>query len=215
MAFQLRRRPDDDDEHVTTFWLITYSDMTTLLLAFFLLMYSFTLLNERRQDELVRSLNVVERGGERKAAPRADLEEKARQIAAQFARDETWVESSPTEVTVGMPSAVTFALGDASLSEAARAPLARVAGILAGVPNVVRVEGHTDNLPMRGARYPSNWHLSVARAQAVVRLLMEKGVDPRRLEVVGYGETRPRQPNDSEEGRAANRRIELKLLREK
>ncbi|HEY3448474.1 MAG TPA: OmpA family protein [Myxococcales bacterium] len=201
--------PEDD----STFWLITYSDMITLLLSFFLLMFSFTLLSQEKQDELLRVLNKVEKPKEdkKKEEEAIDLEAKARQMAAQM--KEAWVETSETEITVGVPSSVTFASGEAALTPAAREPLEKIAEILRTVPNAVRVEGHTDNVPMRGAKFPSNWHLSAARAQSVVRLFQEKGLDPRKLLVVGFGETRPRRDNATEDGRAANRRIEIKLLR--
>ncbi|MBI3182083.1 MAG: OmpA family protein [Myxococcales bacterium] len=212
----LRRAPEDDDEQVTTFWLITYSDMATLLLAFFLLMFSFTLLTESEGGELLKALNVVT-GGE-SADPRAseDLEAAARKIASQFGgagQEEAFVESSEDEVTVVLPSGITFGSAEASLSAEAGAALEKVAGMLAAMPNTIRVEGHTDNVPIRGGPHPTNWHLSAARAQSVVRLLIERGVDPRRLQIFGFGESRPRRPNLTEDGRRANRRIEIKLLR--
>ena len=89
----------------------------------------------------------------------------------------------------------------------------RAAGILAKLPNTIRIEGHTDSIPMRGARFSSNWHLSAARAQSVVRLLLGAGVDARRMQVVGYGDVRPRASNETAEGRGQNRRIEIKILR--
>lgn len=208
---RLSRPVAEEDEDVTTFWLITYSDMVTLLLAFFLLMYSFTLLDEQRQEELVRTLNVVARGVGKQAAGE-DLEARAREIAAQFG-SESWVEATEHEVTVGLPSAVTFAPGSATLSPAGVDALHGIARILTSVPNTVRVEGHTDAVPIATAAFPSNWHLSAARAQSMVRLMIEQGVDPRRVQVVGFGDTRPRASNESEEGRRVNRRIEVKLVR--
>ncbi|MHB8877029.1 MAG: OmpA/MotB family protein [Myxococcaceae bacterium] len=211
MALKLSQRGEEEEDN-STFWLITYSDMTTLLLAFFLLMFSFTLMSQEKQEALLEELNQVAKA---KEAPqrREDLEATAREIAKQFAQDATFIDSTEEEVTVGLSSSVTFALGDAELTPEAREPLDKVAAILARLPNPVRVEGHTDDLPMRGGRYPTNWHLSAARAQSVVKLLIAQGVDPRRLQVIGFGETRPRAPNDSDGGRAANRRIELKLVR--
>jgi len=210
---KLSRAGQEEDEDITSFWLITYSDMTTLLLSFFLLMFSFTLMTQKHQEELVEMLNTVASGKLVPQRSKEELEAAAREIAAQFAKEETFVETTEEEVTVGLSSAVTFALGEAELTGAARQPLERVADILRAMPNTIRVEGHTDDIPIRGGPFPSNWHLSAARAQSVVRLLMARGVDPRRLQVVGFGEVKPRQPNDSEKGRAANRRIEIKLLR--
>ncbi len=217
MAIRLSRPSQEEDEDISSFWLITYSDMTTLLLSFFLLMFSFTLMTQERRDELVAMLNTVTSTKQQvqDVKKKEELENAARDIAAQFKKDETFIESSEEEVTVGLSSSVTFDSGEAMLTEKALAPLEKVAAILVKMPNVIRVEGHTDDVPIRGGRFPSNWHLSAARAQSVVRLLMERGVDPKRLQVVGYGEVKPRQPNDTEAGRAANRRIEIKLLRQR
>lgn len=209
---KLSRPQVEESEDDSTFWLITYSDMITLLLTFFLLMFSFTLMTQEKQEELLRMLNKVEKSkNEEKKKPEVDLEAKAREMAAQL--ESSWMESSEKEVTVGLPSGLTFASGDATLTATAKEPIEKIAAILATVPNVVRIEGHTDNVPMRGGKFASNWHLSAGRAQSVLKLFLEKGLDPKRLQVVGFGETRPRQGNETDEGRAANRRIEIKLLR--
>jgi chemotaxis protein MotB len=210
----ISRRNKAEEEDITSFWLITYSDMVTLLLSFFLLMYSFSVMTEERRHELVEELRTVSANTNVvRERPREDLEQAAREIASQFEQDQAFVENTETEVTVGLSSEVTFASGDAALSEAGWAALVRVAAILARLPNTVRVEGHTDAVPVRGGRFSSNWHLSAARAQSVVRLLVESGVDARRLQVIGYGDVRPREPNDTPEGRGRNRRIEIKIVR--
>jgi chemotaxis protein MotB len=214
MAVSLTRPKREEDEDITSFWLITYSDMVTLLLSFFLLMYSFSVMSEDRQKELVEEMrSVSENKKVRIEEKREDLEKAARDIAAQFQKDETFVENTETEVTVGLSSEVTFASGDDALSPAARDALLKAAAILAKLPNTIRVEGHTDSIPMRGARFSSNWHLSAARAQSVVRLLIEGSVDARRMQVVGFGDVRPRATNETPEGRAQNRRIEIKILK--
>lgn len=208
------RRPVTDDNEGTAFWLITYSDMTTLLLTFFLLMFSFTVMSDQSQHELLEQLNRVDAPRVDPAHEQASLETIAKDIAAQFKDRGVFVEASASEVTVGLSSEVTFASGEATLSPAALEPLGKAAAILARLPNAIRVEGHTDDVPIATARFPSNWHLSTARALAVLRFLTSKGVDPHRLLAAGYGSAQPRAPNDSPEGRAANRRIEIKLVRE-
>ena len=201
-----------EDEDITSFWLITYSDMATLLLTFFLLMYSFSVMREKQKQDLVQQLNQVsENAGLDKK--KEELEQAAREIAAQFQKDDAFVESTETEVTVGLSSAVTFASGDDALSPTGREALLKAAAILARLPNTIRVEGHTDDVPVRGGRLGSNWALSASRAQSVVRLFLEKGMEPRRLQVIGFGEGHPRQPNLDEASRAANRRIEIKIIR--
>ncbi len=213
MAISLSRSRKDDED-ITSFWLITYSDMVTLLLSFFLLMYSFSVFSEESSKQLVDELRDVSKNKVVRVERRSeDLEKAAREIAAQFQKDQTFVENTETEVTVGLSSEVTFASGDDALSERGREALVKAGAILARLPNTVRIEGHTDAVPMRGARFSSNWHLSAARAQSVVKLLLANGVDPRRMQVVGFGDVRPRATNDTPEGRGANRRIEIKILR--
>ena len=210
--------PEDEDD-LAAFWLITYSDMTTLLLAFFLVIYAFTVLGEHKKEKLIDALNMVDSGGDvtEVAASMKTLETAAEEIAAMLGKDATgekpWVKATEAEVTVGLPASITFASGQAELTTEAEGHLRRAAALLADIPNPIRVEGHTDNVPVGGGVFKSNWQLSVARAQSVVRLFMSQGLDPRDLQVVGYADTRPLQTNDTSEGRRANRRIEIQLIR--
>ena len=118
-------------------------------------------------------------------------------------------------LVISFADSVFFDLGKAHLRPEARDLLIRLTKVLARLQNKVVVEGHTDNLPIHTAEFPSNWELSVARAVAVARFLTEAGgIDPRRVAATGYGEWRPRYPNDSEANRAKNRRVDIVLLRE-
>jgi chemotaxis protein MotB len=92
--------------------------------------------------------------------------------------------------------------------------LDKLAEVLKPFPNPIRVEGHTDDRPIKTAAFPSNWELSAARAASVVHQFTRQGIDPLRLEIVGFGEFRPRQPNDTSEGRNANRRVVVLVLEE-
>jgi chemotaxis protein MotB len=85
------------------------------------------------------------------------------------------------------------------------------AKIPATISWILRVDGHTDNIPIRTARFPSNWELSTARAISVVKFLIDQGISPERLAATGFGEYQPIDPRDDEIGRRRNRRIELKL----
>lgn len=117
-------------------------------------------------------------------------------------------------------SEVLFEQGSAALAPAGEAEIANIANILrsiaddipAGIDWVIRVDGHTDNVPITGGRFADNWELSQARALSVVRFMSEDlGIDPRRLAANGFGEFQPLNPLDTPEARAQNRRIELKL----
>ena len=116
-------------------------------------------------------------------------------------------------------SEVLFPKGSASINPAGIEEIGKLAAAIreletqipADIAWVLRVDGHTDNDPIRSLTFQSNWELSSARAIAVVRLLMEEGVTPNRLVAAGFGEFQPIDPADSEEAKARNRRIELKL----
>jgi len=120
-------------------------------------------------------------------------------------RNDLWIE-------VEIRADVLFPSGVAQLSPGASDVIAQLAGVLAPLPNAVRVEGHTDTVPIRTAVFYSNWELSAARAGSVVRLLAGHGVAPGRLAVVGLGEEHPAQTNDTAQGRNANRRVVVVIL---
>jgi len=120
-------------------------------------------------------------------------------------RTELWIE-------VEINSDILFPTGSAALDVHARQTLASLAEVLRDVPNSVRVEGHTDNVPIATATFPSNWELSAGRAASVVHLFADQGVQPSRLAMVGYGQFRPREENDSAQGRNRNRRVMVIIL---
>ncbi|MFI5177786.1 MAG: flagellar motor protein MotB, partial [Vicinamibacterales bacterium] len=107
-----------------------------------------------------------------------------------------------------------FSVGSTDLSEAARAILDDLGAALMDVGNKVLVEGHTDDVPIRTARFASNWELSTARATTVIAYLLEHfAIRPERLSAAGYAEFHPRVPNASAENRARNRRVDIVILR--
>jgi chemotaxis protein MotB len=107
-----------------------------------------------------------------------------------------------------------FEKGQADLTPRTKGVLRKVAGMVKGAGYHLRVEGHTDDLPIRTARYPSNWELSTSRATAVVRYLVDEiKFDPTQVSAAGYADSRPLHPNDSEEHRASNRRVDLVIVR--
>jgi chemotaxis protein MotB len=107
---------------------------------------------------------------------------------------------------------ILFPSGAAEFAASAEPVLDKLATVLKPFPNPIRVEGHTDDRPIRTVSFPSNWELSAARAASVVHQFTKSGIDPLRLEIVGFGEFHPRQPNDTAEGRNANRRVAVLVL---
>lgn len=104
---------------------------------------------------------------------------------------------------------ILFPSGQAQLSPQGLAVLGRLIEVLNATDHRIAVEGHTDDVPIQTERFPSNWELSTGRATSVVRYLESNGVASQRLRATGYADTRPLSPNDSLEGRALNRRVEL------
>lgn len=107
---------------------------------------------------------------------------------------------------------ILFGSGVAGVADTALPVLARLAEILRPFHNALRIEGHTDNVPISTAAFPSNWELSAARAASVVHLFMRQGVDPARMTVAGFGEYKPAGDNASVEGRNRNRRVVIVVL---
>ncbi|WP_162500909.1 OmpA family protein [Modicisalibacter coralii] len=102
-----------------------------------------------------------------------------------------------------------FGSGDADLTDPGRDVVQGLVSLLEQYEGEISVEGHTDSVPIDTPRFPSNWELSSARATAILRYLVKAGVDPSRLRAVGYADTRPLQSNATNQGRAANRRVEI------
>lgn len=115
-------------------------------------------------------------------------------------------------VEIDISASALFRTGEAALQPGTLEVLRQVAAVLGKEELPIEVEGHTDDVPIATAQFPSNWELSSARASSVVRQLVESGVPARRLAVVGLASNQPLAPNDSPEGRAMNRRVTITIL---
>lgn len=133
-------------------------------------------------------------------------------FGALINENDVQVRTSPLWLEVEFNSSILFGSGSANLSQSALVELGSLATMLTRYSNQVTVEGFTDDQPIRNSIYPSNWELSSSRAAAVVRLFADVGVDPARMSSVGYGEHRPIQGNEDNEGRAANRRVIVVIM---
>jgi chemotaxis protein MotB len=122
-------------------------------------------------------------------------------------RENMWLE-------IEINTDILFPSGAGDFTPAAQPVLDKLAEVLKPFPNPIRVEGHTDNRPIRTAAFRSNWELSAARAASIVHEFTRTGIEPLRLEIVGFGEYHPRQSNGTVEGRNANRRVAILVLEE-
>jgi chemotaxis protein MotB len=232
-----RRRYHEEHENHEA-WAIPYGDLVTLLLAFFVVMYAISSVNEGKYRVVADSLNAAFRGpptttepiqvganaASTVAAPVVQLDQDVKRMALrQLAQQATEalnplimqglvdVQAGDGFVEIAIRSDLLFSSGSAKLATEAQSAIRMLGEALRAFPNSIRVEGHTDNIPVTGGVFASNWELSAARAASVVHMLVDSGVDPRRLSVIAYGEYRPVLPNATPDGRNANRRVVLTI----
>lgn len=150
----------------------------------------------------------------------SDLEKIRKELQAYIdengLNDKVSVDLEERGVVLSFKDVALFALGSADLTQDARELINKTGQILKKAPQFIRVEGHTDNLPINTAQFPSNWELSVTRATRVVQeLINEQNLSPDRLSAAGYGEFRPKSPNDTTQNRQQNRRVDIVVLKSK
>lgn len=136
-------------------------------------------------------------------------------LQSEVASGRVKIEQLRDGLNVKLAQAVLFPSGSAELGAEGAVVLGKVAHRLLELPHRILVQGHTDNVPISGRlaqRYPTNWELAGARAASVVRILAQRGVPPARLSAVSLADTEPVASNDSADDRAANRRIEIRLV---
>jgi chemotaxis protein MotB len=222
-------------------WLLTYADMITLLMAFFVMLYSMSVLDLKKFEALADVLRMALGGRGRSvlhggssifnpgaadnpkpaivpgmdiAQMKAIAEEVRRYVEEHGLGGSVGVHVQERGIVVRIAAeGILFDRGKADLRPEAIPILSKVGKMLASMRYQVRVEGHTCSLPINTSKFPSNWELSAARAATVVRFLISMGVRPDRLSAVGYADSRPVAPQDTEENRRKNRRVDIVILR--
>ena len=223
-------------------WLITYADLITLLMVFFIIMYAMSTLNQKKYEVLATSLKSAFNTGSGentiadfqgnailtsmkdtinsetlKNMEDQQLREMAKKVQEQVDKHQMQnsihVTINERGLVISLVDKVLFNSGEAELTPKAKVFLDKIIDIIAKIPNQIRVEGHTDNLPISNIRFPSNWELSTARATRVIAFLIEKQLPAEKLSAAGYGEYRPVVPNTSEQNRSLNRRVDIVILR--
>lgn len=237
-----KRREMHEEHENHERWLVSYADFITLLFAFFVVMYAISSVNEGKYRVLSSTLEqafqtpptaekpisvtlseqVATAAVQSSPIPNAQtakdslesLVERLRSDLADSAqRGEVEIKYDGRRIEVSIKSQVLFASGSAVIAAASMPVLAKVADVVRESDTPVQIEGHTDNVPIVSALYPSNWELSAARAVSVLRLFEEQRVNPSRMAAVGYAEHQPVSDNLSEEGRSRNRRVMVIISR--
>ena len=214
-------------------WMLTYSDMVTLLLCFFVLLFAYSVVDVQKFQQVLSSIQLtfLGSGGLLDAAPALDVPPEEGQATTDMGRmeqilmtyraiqeylrqegleDSISARIEERGIVLEIQDKILFDSGKAEIKEEAKEILAKVSGILRSVNNMIIVEGHTDNVPINTAKYPSNWELSVDRAVQVVKYLSSRHhISPQRFIATGYGEYHPVADNSTVEGRARNRRVNI------
>ena len=134
-------------------------------------------------------------------------------LAAEIANGEVAVQNGPQGLVVSLREAGFFDSGSAGTKASSQPAFGRMATVLREREYNMRIEGHTDNVPIHNSQYTSNWELSTARATEMVRLLITRyGFPPQSLSAAGYAQFHPIAPNGTEPGRAQNRRVDVVIL---
>lgn len=226
-------------------WLLTYADLITLLMVFFVVMYSISTVNAQKMQAVASSLSqvlagkapeILEYAGPviiegQSGAQRGDLMNQAELEAAYLQLVEYLkiletmdpgisqnivIMQQERGLVISLKDTLLFPKGSALLTPRAQQVISGVGKSLSQLPNYTRVEGHTDNLPIHTAQFPSNWELSVIRATNVAQQLINEGsIKPEKISATGYGEYRPLVANNNEANRAINRRVDIVILKHK
>ncbi len=210
-------------------WLLTYSDLITLLLGLFVILYAMSKIDAGKYAEFVNAMEgvfgspkgIMSGQGGVVQAPVPSVQTERQKIitelrSAMHLDDKKLpisISYNERGITVHIMEEMLFASGRAEIISSSLVALDSLATVLRGLGNDIRVEGHTDNVPINTPFFPSNWHLSVARAVNIgYYLIQHHGLNPERVSVVGYSEYRPLVPNDTPENRARNRRVDIVIL---
>jgi chemotaxis protein MotB len=224
----MRRKRHQADQHRDR-WLVSYADFITLLFAFFVVLYSAAQVDKHRTAQVASAIQTAfhqsgslpppsVNGGNAQLPnspatsddPQAALKKQIEQtLAGEIANGDVAVRSTPEGLVISLREVGFFDTGSADIKASSQVALARLAEILRQNGSDIRIEGHTDNVPIHNAKFSSNWDLSTARATATIRLLIRYKLKPEHMSASGYAEFHPVAGNDTAEGRATNRRVDI------
>jgi chemotaxis protein MotB len=212
-------------------WMVSYADFITLLFAVFVVLFASGQSNKNTPQQIAAAVtHALQNGSIREAirvlrsdTPKAALPPEAqlsssleslnKQLAQEMTAGKVDVRLDPRGLIVSLRQAAFFPSGQATIEPSTYPIIDKLAAVLAAIPNKVRLEGHTDAIPINNSRYSSNWELSAARSIAMLEILANRNhINRDRLSIAGYAETAPVSSNDDAEGRAKNRRVDVVIL---
>ena len=195
-------------------WIFTYGDLVTLLLCFFILLFSMCRTDVEKSKQISESLKGMPPG-----SPfifngqSSNLDKASKELEQLEVPDDVSINASKAGVEVTFSKTVAFEQGSVSISEKAKKTLDKMLPIIGQMQNNIEISGHTDESDSN-KKYPSSWELSVARASVIAAFLESKLIPVERIQVAGYGDSRPRFNPDTAYKRNLNRRVQILLLPE-
>ncbi len=198
----------------SSMWMLPYSTLMLVLMIMFSALFSYSYLDTLRYEQALADLE----GPTDQISPSVKEVVLAQKIN-EFIREMRMegiaeIRTTPHAIKLSLASPAIFDSGSAEVKPELMPLMLKMFEHLRHMDNMIVVEGHTDNVPINTSRFSSNWELSAARAFSVIYFYIQRGLDPRRLVAHGYGEHRPTHKNNTQLGRAMNRRIEITILRE-
>lgn len=228
------KRHKSDSEHVDTHrWIISYADFITLLFAFFVVMYAISSVNVSKYKSLSEGMKSAfnKKDQDKATQSTADLKDgpETKNTQGQFTDGMDYLKKSLSALEDGnyqinrqegwiemdIKAGSLFDSGTANLKSEGLLKLMALASKIKDLPYTIVVEGYTDNIPIETPQFPSNWELSASRAATVGRVLNSFGIPSSHILVTGYGEQYPIADNSSEEGRSANRRVNIVIVKDR
>ena len=230
MADEEIRRKAGSKGDSSSGWEVVYTGFILIMLCFFIMLCSFSSIEKSKVEHFVasftRAVSVMPKGvkvrsGEQARHSLPDIAYEQGEMALIFQElssavdelgltDELSFTTFQNGLVVSLADNALFDLGVAEISEEAFPLLDKIGEIISKCPYSVEIRGHTDDIPIHTERFPSNWELSTARAVNVLRYFVEiLGISPERLSAAGFGEFQPVVPNETDDLRSKNRRVEI------
>jgi chemotaxis protein MotB len=209
---------DSDDcpvcEEFKDGWIFTYGDLVTLLLCFFILLFSMCRIDDHKLKQISDSFRALPPGSPFLFSGRSSkMEFAAQELEQMDMPDSVDVSAGKEGVEVTFSRNVAFERGSTELTQEAKDAIELMLPTIGSLPNDIQISGHTDPTDTN-ERFPSNWEMSIVRASVLAEHLESKGIPSRRIQVAGFGDSRPRFFGDTSYKRSLNRRVEILLLPE-
>lgn len=237
-----KKRAKLPEEHASEAWLIPYADILTLLLALFIVLFAVSQTDQKKVTEMAQAFSAAFHTGgpdmfegtgpQVSQAATMPMEnanqqyvQENQQLLEVKKKMDDYIQSSGLQADLStvlteeglllrIKEKALFPSGSATLLPESQVLAKPIAELLASVNQKIVISGHTDNMPISNYEFPSNWDLSTRRSLNFMKVIMAQGtVEPARFSTVGYGEYRPVDSNETEEGKAQNRRVEVLIAR--